>query len=352
MLVNRRWEELSGVSANAAIGRTSAEVLRPSRLEATEDLDREVLRTGLSHEGHIDVPERDGEPEREFILVKFPLFDGEGQISGVCTIATDISDRRRSERQRQELEQRLAQAQRLESVGQLAGGVAHDFNNLLSVILTCVDFARQELDEEHPIYDDVVEIGRAADRAAALTRQLLMFSRREVVTPEVLDLGELVAEIESLLARSLGERIELTIDCAEDLPPVLADRSRIEQVLVNLAVNARDAMPEGGPLTIRGRACGAGSRGRGQRRRHGMAPDVADRAFEPFFTTKPLGEGTGLGLATVHGIVTDSGGEVVDPLDARRGDRGPLPASGGDASRSACPRRPSPTSLPPSGWRA
>ena len=310
VLVNRRWEELSGVSANAAIGRTSTEVLRPSRLEATEDLDREVLRTGLSHEGHIDVPERDGEPEREFILVKFPLFDGEGQISGVCTIATDISDRRRSERQRQELEQRLAQAQRLESVGQLAGGVAHDFNNLLSVILTCVDFARQELDEEHPIYDDVVEIGRAADRAAALTRQLLMFSRREVVTPEVLDLGELVAEIESLLARSLGERIELTIDCAEDLPPVLADRSRIEQVLVNLAVNARDAMPEGGPLTIRVARAGQGVEVAVSDAGTGMAPDVADRAFEPFFTTKPLGEGTGLGLATVHGIVTDSGGEV------------------------------------------
>ena len=137
-----------------------------------------------------------------------------------------------------------------------------------------------------------------------------MFSRREVVTPEVLDLGELVAEIESLLARSLGERIELTIDCAEDLPPVLADRSRIEQVLVNLAVNARDAMPEGGPLTIRVSRAGQGVEVAVSDAGTGMAPDVADRAFEPFFTTKPLGEGTGLGLATVHGIVTDSGGEV------------------------------------------
>ena len=318
VLVNRRWEELSGVSASAAIGRTASEVLRPSRLDATEDLDREVLRTGLSHEGHVTVGAHEDEPEREFVLVKFPLFDGDGQISGVCTIATDISERRRSEQQRQELEQRLAQAQRLESVGQLAGGVAHDFNNLLSVILTCVDFARQELDPSHPIHDDVVEIGRAADRAAALTRQLLMFSRREVVKPEVLDMGELVSELESLLARSLGERIELTIERDDDLLPVLADRSRVEQVLVNLAVNARDAMPAGGPLTIRVARAGHGVEVAVRDAGTGMAPEIADRAFEPFFTTKPQGEGTGLGLATVHGIVTDSGGTV--SIDSRPGE--------------------------------
>jgi PAS domain S-box-containing protein len=310
VLVNRRWEELAEVSAAAAIGRSAPEVLTSSRIAPTEDLDRQVLTTARGYEGHLTVAGRDDEPEREFVLVKFPLYDGDGQVSGVCTIATDITERRRAEQERQELEQRLGQAQRLESIGQLAGGVAHDFNNLLSVILTCVDFAQQELEPGHPIYDDVAEIGRAADRAAALTRQLLMFSRREVVTPEVLDLGALVSELESLLARSLGERVVLGIECEPDLPPVFADRSRIEQVLVNLAVNARDAMPEGGPLTIAVQRAGDGVEVAVRDAGVGMAPDVAARAFEPFFTTKPIGEGTGLGLATVHGIVTDSGGQI------------------------------------------
>ena len=317
VLVNRRWEELAQVSSGAAIGRSAPDVLTSSRLAPTEELDREVLTTGRGYEGQVTIAGDGDEPERDFVLVKFPLFDGDGQISGVCTIATDITERRRSELERTELEQRLAQAQRLESVGQLAGGVAHDFNNLLSVILTCVDFAQQELDAGHPVHDDVAEIGRAAERAAALTRQLLMFSRREVVKPEVLDLGELAGGLESLLARSLGERVALTIDCEPQLPAVLADRSRIEQVLVNLAVNARDAMPDGGPLTIVVRGGADGVEVAVRDVGTGMSPEVADRAFEPFFTTKPQGEGTGLGLATVHGIITDSGGQI--EIDSRPG---------------------------------
>ena len=146
------------------------------------------------------IPEPDGEDERTFLMVKFPLRDVEGDVSAVVTIATDITERRRSAEERAELEHRLAQAQRLESVGQLAGGVAHDFNNLLSVILTCVGFATRELPDDHPVRDDVEEIGRAADRAA-LTRQLLMFSRREVVKPEVLDVGGLLRDLERCSAR-------------------------------------------------------------------------------------------------------------------------------------------------------
>ena len=183
-------------------------------------------------------------------MVKFPLRDVDGDVSAVVTIATDITERRRSAEERAELEHRLAQAQRLESVGQLAGGVAHDFNNLLSVILTCVGFATRELPADHPVRDDVEEIGRAADRAAALTRQLLMFSRREVVKPEVLDVGGLLRDLERLLNRTLSERIALRITVGPGLLPVLADRAQLEQVLVNLAVNARDAMPDGGTLAI------------------------------------------------------------------------------------------------------
>ena len=262
--------------------------------------------------------------------MKFPLFDGDGQVSGVCTIATDITERRRAEQERQELEQRLGQAQRLESVGQLAGGVAHDFNNLLSVILTCVDFAKQELTPEDAIYDDVAEIGRAADRAAALTRQLLMFSRREVVTPEVFDLAALVQDLESLLARSLGELVELRIEIEEGLPAVLADSSRIEQVLVNLAVNGRDAMSSGGALTITVRGLADAVEVLVRDEGSGMAPEVVERAFEPFFTTKAVGEGTGLGLATVHGVITDSGGTIAIESEVGRGTlvRFTVPAAG------------------------
>ena len=351
LLVNRRYEEAIGVQADAVLGRTAAEALPPGQVEGADDeLEREVVRTGETRQAEVTLRADATGDEHELLVVKFPLLDTDGHIAAVCTIATDLTDRRRAERDRAELEQRLAQAQRLESVGQLAGGVAHDFNNLLSVILSCVTFARDELDEGSPVREDVDEIGRAAERAAALTRQLLMFSRREVVHPEVLDVGALVTDLESLLSRSLGELVELEIACADDLPPVLADRSRLEQVLVNLAVNARDAMPHGGTLGIAVERAGDGVRVRVADEGTGMDPEVADRAFEPFFTTKPAGEGTGLGLATVHGIVTDSGGEVAiesqpgrgtvvsftlpgarEELTAAAPERSPVPAAAGSA---------------------
>jgi PAS domain S-box-containing protein len=310
LLVNRRWEELFGVSSDQAIGRTSEEVLPAARRPDHLSVDERVGATGEPYEAMMVIPEPDGQDERTFLMVKFPLRDVEGDVSAVVTIATDITERRRSAEERAELEHRLAQAQRLESVGQLAGGVAHDFNNLLSVILTCVGFASRELPANHPVRDDVEEIGRAADRAAALTRQLLMFSRREVVKPEVLDAGDLVRDLERLLNRTLSERIALRITVGPGLVPVLADRAQLEQVLVNLAVNARDAMPDGGTLAIAVGGAPGGVRVTVVDDGTGMPEEVRDRAFEPFFTTKDPGQGTGLGLATVHGIVTDSGGTV------------------------------------------
>jgi two-component system, cell cycle sensor histidine kinase and response regulator CckA len=292
------------------VGRTSEEVLPASRRPEHRDIDDRVAENGEPYEAMMVIPEPDGEDERTFLMVKFPLRDIEGDVSAVVTIATDITERRRSAEERAELEHRLAQAQRLESVGQLAGGVAHDFNNLLSVILTCVGFATRELPADHPVRDDVEEIGRAADRAAALTRQLLMFSRREVVKPEVLDVGGLLRDLERLLNRTLSERIALRITVGPDLLPVLADRAQLEQVLVNLAVNARDAMPDGGTLAIAVAGTADGVRITVVDDGTGMLEEVRDRAFEPFFTTKDPGQGTGLGLATVHGIVTDSGGTV------------------------------------------
>ena len=311
LLVNRRWQEIFGIGAEEAVGRHTDEILPPEQVPGHEAMDAEVLSTGEPLEAMATIAPPDGEgEERYFFMVKFPLRDADGQVYAVCSIATDITDRQRNATVRAELEQRLAQAQRLESIGQLAGGVAHDFNNLLSVILTCVGFAQRELPEESPVREDVEEIGRAADRAAALTRQLLMFSRREVVKPEVLDAGALVRDLERLLNRTLSERIALRISIGPDIAPVLADRAQLEQVLINLAVNARDAMPEGGTLAIGVNADDGGVRITVADDGVGMAPEVVDRAFEPFFTTKEEGAGTGLGLATVHGIVTDSGGTV------------------------------------------
>jgi two-component system cell cycle sensor histidine kinase/response regulator CckA len=308
LLVNRRWEEICGLRGDDVLGYTSGEVLG-HRSPAQDEVDREVIETGEVRETMATMLGLDGE-EITFLVVKFPLRDAEGKLYAVCTISTDITERRRSAEERAELEARLVQAQRLESVGQLAGGVAHDFNNLLSVILSCVDFASRELPADHPVRDDVEEIGRAADRAAALTRQLLMFSRREVVMPQVVDVAALVRDLERLLNRTLSERVALRISCGPDVVPVLIDPRQLEQVLVNLAVNARDAMPEGGTLSIAVGGTDGGVRITVADDGVGMSPEVRERAFEPFFTTKEAGEGTGLGLASVHGVVTDAGGTI------------------------------------------
>ena len=245
---------------------------------------------------------------------------------GILAMAAirDISERAESEKERA-LQEELAQVRRLESVGQLAGGIAHDFNNILSVIINYAEFVSEELEPDSQAHRDVAEIRSAADRAAALTRQLLIFSRREVVKPEVLYLRNVVAELENLLRRSLGERIDLSTHFGEDLCAVEADPGQIEQVLVNLAVNARDAMPDGGRLVIEVDRVsldedlsqlqpqvepGLFVRLKVSDTGIGMDADTVERAFEPFFSTKSKAEGTGLGLATVYGIVTGAGGRI------------------------------------------
>jgi nitrogen-specific signal transduction histidine kinase/CheY-like chemotaxis protein len=227
-----------------------------------------------------------------------------------------------AEEERQ-LQQQLQRAQRLESVGQLAGGIAHDFNNILGVIMNYAEFVADEIPPDSKAQGDVEEIRRAAERAAALTRQLLIFSRREVAKPEVLYLREVVADLENLLRRALGERVELDIRFGSERLPIEIDPGQLEQVLVNLAVNGRDAMPEGGRLVIEvelaeldeeyvhmhpGTEAGNYVRLKVSDTGIGMDAATVDRIFEPFFTTKD--DGTGLGLATVYGIVTGAGGRI------------------------------------------
>jgi signal transduction histidine kinase len=259
-----------------------------------------------------------------------PGTEGQAEVS----TDTERRDARVTLEREKQVQAQLRQAQRLESLGQLAGGVAHDFNNLLAVILNYTSFVSDELaapgDSGWPerlvsARSDLGQIKQAAERAAALTRQLLAFARREVTRPQVLDLSNVITTVEELLRRTLGEHVELAISLAGGLWPVLADPGQMEQVLVNLAVNARDAMPGGGTLTIDTSnitvdadtiAGGSEARaGRNVRLRvsdtgTGMTAEVMEHVFEPFFTTKEEGAGTGLGLATVYGILTQAGGHI------------------------------------------
>ncbi|MEO6601908.1 MAG: ATP-binding protein, partial [Polyangiaceae bacterium] len=220
---------------------------------------------------------------------------------------------------RHELEEQLLHSQRMEATGRLAGGIAHDFNNLLTVIMSYSELGRFTLDTNHPSYEALEQINVAAQRAAALTRQLLIFARREVVEPKVIDLNHLVESVAKLLHRVVGEDVIVSIDLAADPTPVTMDPVQCEQLLMNLAVNARDAMPAGGSLKI------STSLGEGSVRLTvsdtgvGMPAQVRERAFEPFFTTKDAGKGTGLGLSTCLAIVRGAGGAIEIASEIGRG---------------------------------
>lgn len=229
----------------------------------------------------------------------------------VITTIRDITTRR-------QLEEQFQEAQKLEAVGRLAGGIAHDFNNRLTAILGYTDMALAQLNSAHPLWRDLQEIKTAANRSSTLTRQLLAFSRRQVLQVEALSLNEVVRQTDRLLERVIGEQITRTIHLDDAVPAIKADAGQLEQILTNLAVNAKDAMPDGGSLTIE--TCAAHVTRRHPDARpnmpdghyavlsvsdsgHGMTKAVQDKIFEPFYTTKALGEGTGLGLASVYGIV-------------------------------------------------
>jgi PAS domain S-box-containing protein len=287
---------------------------------------------------HLKAVRRDGtEVPVEISLNGLP--DGHAPL--VIATARDISERLafeaereqlRAEAERERAQRRLQQAQKLESIGQLVGGVAHDFNNLLNVISGYTDLAAEQVtayaatDQRlQPVAADIGQVREAAQQATRLTRQLLTFARHDVVKPEIINLNDAIEGVRQLLSRTLGEHIGLTINASPDLAPVEADRGQLEQVLLNLAINARDAMPGGGQLTIEtdntdvdeayaathpGLRPGSYIRLRVSDTGVGMDAATVARVFEPFFTTKPKGHGTGLGLATVYGIITQAGGTI------------------------------------------
>jgi len=248
-----------------------------------------------------------------------------GQARVIQCNIRDITERKRAEEQRKKLERQLQVSQKMEAIGSLAGGVAHDFNNLLSVILSYTEFAMQALREGDPLKADLLEVKKAGDRAAVLTRQLLAFGRKQLLQPVPLNLNHVAEGVEKMLRRILGEDIDYVQVLAPDLGVVRADPGQIEQVLMNLVVNARDAMPEGGKLTIEtsnvdideeyaahhvGVKPGSYVRLAVTDTGCGMDDQTKTQLYEPFFTTKEKGKGTGLGLSTVYGIVKQSGGNI------------------------------------------
>ena len=343
-LVNAQAERLFGYAREELIGR-EIEILVPGHARSVhpQHRTRYFARPAQRPMGagmQLAARRKDGsEFPVEISLSALDTEDGMVVLSAIRDVTDRLEMQAARERlaeqaERERMETRLQQSQRLESLGQLAGGVAHDFNNLLAVMLNYTTFVAEQIAEAaaadpsgawRDASHDIAQILRAGERATELTHQLLAFGRREVIRPRVTDLNVVIGEVQQLLRRTLGEHVQLHTDLAPAPRAVLVDPGQLEQVLVNLAVNARDAMPEGGTLTI-----GTADRrlDPDQARAHpplapgphvelriadtgtGIDPEIAGRIFEPFFTTKPKGQGTGLGLATVYGIVTQAGGTI------------------------------------------
>jgi len=310
---------LTGWSNEEILGKSWFDLFLP---EEVRESVRSFFNAGIAnaalpnqHENHIMTRKGD---RRLIVWNNSMLYDPRGDVTGTASIGIDVTEHR-------SLEEQLRESQKMEAVGRLAGGIAHDFNNLLTVIIGYGELLLSKIGEGKPMSLEAGEIRKAALKAASLTSQLLAFSRRQILSPEVLDLNGIVTDVEKMLRRIIEEHIDLELNLDEDLWKVKADRNRIEQVIVNLAINAKDSMSKGGTLSIGTRNImidettvnihpGVGPdayvalsiKDTG----HGMDPWTLAHIFEPFFTTKEVGKGTGLGLATVYGIVMQSGGQI------------------------------------------
>jgi two-component system, cell cycle sensor histidine kinase and response regulator CckA len=317
---NDRFAQYCGhESALTALGATAQSVFA-SRVEAdvSEADDRRVIESGELILNREEIRTRADGTQIQILTSKVPLRDARGEIVGVLGVNQDITERKK-------LEEQYRQSQKMEAIGQLAGGIAHDFNNLLTVINGYSGMLLTQTERlDDATRSSLLEIHQAGERAASLTAQLLAFSRKTIVAPRVMNLNEVIAEITKLLGRLLGDDIRLNTALQSNLRSIRADRGQVEQVILNLVVNARDAMPKGGRLTLEtanveiteggafypdcppGRYVRLAVSDTGT----GMTNEVKAKIFEPFFTTKPPGKGTGLGLATVYGIVKQAGGHI------------------------------------------
>lgn len=325
-LVNQALAEAYGTTVEGLLGRTDADFNQNvEEVEAFRRADTEVFDSGIEK----FIPEEfvtDAAGNVRWLqTIKRPMSPQNGSVTQMLGVATDITQRKRAEQALRDSEEMLRQAQKMESIGTLAGGIAHDFNNLMTAVTGYSELALRRMNAEDPLRCKVEEIKKAGERAASLTRQLLAFSRKQILKPEVLDLNTVITGMGRMLPRLIGEDIDLRFDLNASLGRVEADPGQMEQVLLNLTVNARDAMPAGGCLSVktenveftgrfvkRSMVVEAGSyvvlsvTDNGL----GMSAETQSHIFEPFFTTKEVGKGTGLGLAMVYGIVKQSGGSI------------------------------------------
>ena len=321
--LNRAGERVTGYTADEALKMNIAQAVSPDDIPKVRHMLSRKRLHDVATVYDLELTTKSG--GKAEVEVSSRAIIKNGAPVGVQGIARDITDRKRMEDDLRLSHAQLQQSQRLEAVGQLAGGVAHDFNNLLTAIIGYSDFALRKMRANNPIKRDIEEIKKAANRAATLTRQLLAFSRKQILKPEILDLNLVVGDMHKMLQRLIGEDINLVTTLASLPDPVKADRGQVEQIIMNLVVNARDAMPFGGSVTIEtanvvldgaytsehlpvkpGKYVMLAVSDTGL----GMDENTQVHIFEPFFTTKELGKGTGLGLSTVYGIVKQSGGFI------------------------------------------
>ena len=318
------WQAYTGQTADAIRGAGWTNALHPDDAAAALGVWKEAVTHRSLYEAELRIRRHDGE-YRRFVTRGVPVLNGDGSIREWVGTCTDITDRREAEERLHRKEAELHSVQRLDAIGRLAGGVAHDFNNLLTAIIGPAELAAEALPPEHGVQGDLRDIRDAAQRAGELTKRLLVFGRQQVLNPVVLDLNEVVQSAGRLLQRVIPESIKLELALSSRAGKVKVDRTQLEQVLINLAVNARDAMPDGGRLTIETSQIELTEEFAD---RHpetspgpyvvlsisdtgvGMDEETRSHLFEPFFTTKEIGKGTGLGLSTVYGIVRQSGGHV------------------------------------------
>jgi len=316
---NKMGELVTGIPVEEALTKNIADLLSPQDLELARNMREQKMMGGGRTTYELQILRKDGQPV--ILAMSTTLTYRDGKPTGIRGIARDITERK-------QFEDRLRQSQKMEALGRLAGGIAHDFNNLLGVIVGFSELTVNEIKRDSTLRGYALEALKAGNQAAALTQQLLAFSRHQVLQPRILHLNASLADMEVLLTRLLPENIKLVCRPGENLDRVKADPSQIEQVLLNLAVNARDAMPNGGEITIEtsnveieksepeeshGHGLGSGRYVLLSVSDTGTGIDEKTRArlFEPFFTSKEIGKGTGLGLATVYGIVKQSGGHVI-----------------------------------------
>ena len=323
LMVNKAGEELIGYSREEILQLRISDVVPRNCLDQIHARLKERLDDHSLTIYEVEAIRKDG--SRVPIEVSSRLIYEHGVPVAVQGSARDITERKRAEEALRASQLQLQQSQKLEAIGQLAGGVAHDFNNMLTAIIGYTDLSLRRVGLENPIRRNLEETKKAAERAASLVRQLLAFSRKQILEPKVLDLNDVVKDMHKMLTRLIGENIKLATRLQTDLGSVKADPCQVEQIIVNLVVNARDAMPRGGRVTIEtsnivlddqivfkhvsvkpGKYVMLAVSDTGS----GMDQETQARIFEPFFTTKEVGKGTGLGLSTVYGIVKQSGGNI------------------------------------------